>query len=147
MSSPVSDGIVNCSTAAFSFCLSTADVCPLSISIVSIAPIVPEAHGEGKVSDGRAIQHEINTCETPSSRLLHLRSENGLGVARSKTTARVRRTGLDEYRPTLRTAREVQRPGHAVIGAFVVDGLNAFRVGVSSASAIIQLRIVRPAIP
>src|SRR5215475_13408289 len=50
MSSPASDGIVHCSTAAFSFCLSTADVYPLSISTISIAPIVPEAHGEGKVS-------------------------------------------------------------------------------------------------
>ena len=67
-------------------------------------------------------------------------------MARSKTTARVRRTGLDEYRPPLRTAREVQRPGHAVIGALVVDGPNAFRVGVSSAGAIIQLRVVSPAI-
>src|SRR5262249_61457738 len=85
--------------------------------------------------------------EVLSSRLLHLRSENGLGVARCKTTARVRRTGLDEYRPTLRTAREVQRPGHAAIGAFVVNGPNALRVGVSSARPIIQLRMVRPAIP
>src|SRR4029453_8309794 len=54
MSSPASDGIVHCSTAVFSFCLSTADVCPLSISTISIAPIVPEAYGEGKVSvEGR----------------------------------------------------------------------------------------------
>jgi len=41
--------------AAFSFCLSTAKVRPLSISTISIAPIVPEAHREGKVFDGRVV--------------------------------------------------------------------------------------------
>src|SRR5215831_444901 len=55
MSSPASDGIVHCSTAAFSFCFSTADVRPLSISTISRARIVPEAHVEGKVSDGRVV--------------------------------------------------------------------------------------------
>src|SRR5712691_6322982 len=69
------------------------------------------------------------------ARLLHLRRENGLGMARRKTTARVRRPGLDEDRPPLRTARQVQWPGHAVIGALVVEGPNACRVGVVSASA------------
>ena len=44
-----------CSTAAFSFCLSTADIRLLSISTISMAPIVPEARREGKVSDGRVV--------------------------------------------------------------------------------------------
>ena len=48
-------------------------------------------------------------------RLLHVRGEHRLGMPRGEAAAGVGRSGLHKYRPALRAARQVQRPGHLVV--------------------------------
>ncbi len=80
-------------------------------------------------------------------RLLQMRGEHRLGVARGELPAGVRGAGLHEHRPALRRARQVQRALHLVVLARVVDRPHALRVGIASAGAVVEHRIVGPAVP
>ena len=80
-------------------------------------------------------------------RLLHMRGEHRLGMARGEAAAGVRRAGLDQHRPPLRAARDVERPGDLVEVAGVVDRPDAVRARVDPALPVVQHGIRRPAVP
>src|SRR6516162_2055915 len=59
----------------------------------------------------------------------------------------VGRSGLHKYRPALRAAWKVQRPGHLVVLARVVDRSDAVRPRITTAVPVVDHRVVGPAVP
>ena len=80
-------------------------------------------------------------------RLLHVRGEHRLGVPRGEPAPDVGRSGLHQHRPALRRARQVQRPGHLVVFALVVDRPDAVGLGVAPAGAVVEHGVLGPAVP
>ena len=76
--------------------------------------------------------------------LLHMRGEHGFRMPCRKATAGIGRSGLHQHRPALRATRNVERPGHVVIVALVVDRPDAVRPRIASARTIVEDRVVRP---
>lgn len=76
-----------------------------------------------------------------------MRGKGRLGVPGRKRLARIRRAGLHEHRPALRRTRQIERPGHIEIGTVMIDCADALAPEVETAFAIVDDRIVGPAIP
>src|SRR5437763_213487 len=70
-----------------------------------------------------------------------------LGVPRGKAAADVGRSGLDQHRSALRRARQVQRPSHVIVLTLVVDRPDAVHFGIAPAGAVVEHRVLGPAIP
>src|SRR5712691_3470995 len=68
-------------------------------------------------------------------------------MARGKAAAGVGRAGLHQHGATLRATRYIQRPGHLVVLALVVDRPDAVGLGIAPAVAVIDDRVLRPAVP
>ena len=76
-----------------------------------------------------------------------MRGEHRLGVPRGKAAAEVGRSGLYQHRLALRRARQVQRPSHFVMLALVVDRPDAVASGIAPAGAVVEDRVLGPAVP
>src|SRR5262249_56939967 len=59
----------------------------------------------------------------------------------------VGRSGLHKYRPSLRAAWKVERPGHLVVLARVVDRSDAVRPRITTALPVVDHRVIGPAVP
>ena len=86
-----------------------------------------DQHLLGRAALGRHQRLQVGV-ERLRRRLLHMRGEHRLGVPRREAAAGVGRAGLHQHRPALRRARQVQRPGHLVVLALVVDRPDAVRL-------------------
>ena len=73
--------------------------------------------------------------------------EHRLGVACRKAAAGVGGAGLHQHRPALRTAWQIERPGHLIVLALVLDRPDAVGLGIAPAGAIIDDRVLGPAVP
>ena len=80
-------------------------------------------------------------------RFLQVRGEHGLGVAGGELFAGIRGAGLNKHRPALRGSWQVQRTLHLIVGAGVTDRSHPAPVGVPTAGAVVQHRVIGPAIP
>ncbi len=78
---------------------------------------------------------------------LLLGGEDRLGIAGGEGAALVRGARLHQHRMALRRARQVERAAHAELLAGVVDGVDAVGVGVDAAGAVMDARVVLPAVP
>ena len=80
-------------------------------------------------------------------RFFHLRGEDRLGMPGGEAAAGLGGAGLHEDRPALRSARHVERPRHGIVLAVVVDRLDTQWIGIVAIDAVIQHRVVGPAVP
>ena len=76
-----------------------------------------------------------------------LRGEHRLGVPGGELAAVLGRAGLDQQRPPLRRARDVERPADAEVLAGEVDRVDPGRVRVAAGGLVTDLRAVLPAVP
>jgi hypothetical protein len=80
-------------------------------------------------------------------RLLQMRGEHRLGMPRRELAAGIRRARLHEHRAPLRRARQVQRTLHLIVRPCVIDRPHPPRIRIASSGAVVENRIVGPAIP
>ena len=66
-------------------------------------------------------------------------SEHGIGMPRGEAATGVGRARLHQHRPSLWAARQVERPGHMVEIAAVVDRPNAARARLNPGQLIFLL--------
>ena len=68
-------------------------------------------------------------------------------MARRELAAGIRRARLHEHRTPLRRARQVQWTLHLIVRPCVIDGPYPPRVRIASSGAVVENRIVGPAVP
>ncbi|CAM2159799.1 conserved hypothetical protein [Paraburkholderia tropica] len=84
----------------------------------------------------------------PLARLqIRLRREHGLGGLRREFATGFGRSRLHDHGPTLRRPRDIERPAHRVVLAFVIEHVHFLGIEILAARDVAYESVVVPAIP
>src|SRR5262245_63193331 len=78
---------------------------------------------------------------------VRLRREHGFRRFRRELTAGLRGPGLDDDRPALDRARDVERAAYRQVFALVVEHMQLVGIEIKSAIGVADEGVVRPALP